>query len=115
MIRRYLTVRPAAAAAALLLGVVFIADWPLPAAQEAAQGKPRPEAVAAADRARSGSRNVIEGTDGDDRLTGGDADDWVFSGKGQDVIVGGKGRDVVGATATESDGRREAGGREGHH
>ena len=90
MIRLHLTVRRTVAAAILSLGIFVIAEWP--AAQEGAQGKPRPDAVAAA-----GPRNVIEGTDEDDRLTGGDAEDWVFGKKGHDIIAGGRGRDVVDA------------------
>ena len=88
-----LSVRRAAAATALILGMFLIADWPT--AQEGAQGKPRPDAVAAAGRGVPGPKNVIEGTDEDDRLTGGDADDWMFGRKGQDCLVGGRGRDVV--------------------
>ena len=98
MIRPRLAVRRAVAVTSLSVGVLFISDWQIPRAQEPApQGKPRPDAVAAAGRGSSGPRNVIEGTDQDDRLTGGDADDWVFGRKGQDVILGGKGRDVVDA------------------
>lgn len=94
MIQLHLTARHAAAAAALIFGVVFVADWP--AAQEGAQGKPRPDAVADAGRG-SGPKNVIEGKDEDDRLTGTDAEDWIFGRKGQDIIAGGRGRDVIDA------------------
>jgi Ca2+-binding RTX toxin-like protein len=97
MIRLHVTVVRAVAAAALVSGILLIADRRRPAAQEPApQGKPRPDAVAAAGRG-SGAKNVIEGTDEDDRLAGGDAEDWIFGKKGHDWIVGGKGRDVIDA------------------
>lgn len=92
----HVSVRQTAAAAGLVLGIMLTA-WHGPAAQEPAQkGPPRPDANAAAGRG-SGPKNVIEGTDEDDRLAGGDADDWIFGKKGQDVILGGKGRDVIDA------------------
>lgn len=108
MFRLCLAIARAVAAASLSVGILFIAGWQFPSAQEPApQGKPRPDAVAAAGRGASGPRNVIEGTDQDDRLTGADADDWVFGRKGQDVILGGRGRDVI--DAAEGDDTIDAG------
>lgn len=94
MMRLHVFVRYGFAASSLALGMVFLAS-PGPSAQEGQPpGKPNPDATAARP---SGPRNVIEGTDEDERLNGGDADDWVFGRKGHDVIVGGRGRDVVDA------------------
>jgi hypothetical protein len=97
MMRLHVFVRYGFAAASLVLGTVFLASPEPSAAQEGQPpGKPKPDAAATAPRA-PGPRNVIEGTDEDERLNGGDADDWVFGRKGNDVIVGGRGRDVVDA------------------
>ena len=74
MSQLHLSVRRIVAAAALSLGILLITEWPT--AQEGAQGKPRPDAVAAAGRGASGPKNVIEGTDEDDRLTGTDNEDF---------------------------------------
>lgn len=51
--------------------------------------------------------NLIEGTEGDDRLTGTDADDVLIGGAGNDRLTGGDGADVFIFGADASDGSRD--------